>query len=476
MYDPSSFGRAISISSQTSSPASQRHSDAFQQPFASQTLQGQSSLAETAPQGVTSGYGDSSFGTSGAGVTSAFAQAAFPTAQSPQQAQHAAGNLNETGAEPQLAKPESARKLQEAGVQPLPHSAFAAEHKQEPTAFSIPAAQEVTSQTAVVPEESQHVSSFDHQQHEQMPSQQQSSLGTVSQHEQLVPDVQHSANFATHHEPDFTDLNPLSPKLNKEPAQQGEAQRNPFEQATSAQQPAVAAMAVAETFEDDFAEPSATASQPPTAAQPPTPAVPALATTQPHVAQPQHPSTQQVSQPGTASNTDYASSTAPDQTHAVQQQLSGLSLANSQPQQQINASEPVRSGSARSAAGVQQLSTPEQQQPGSARSQTSQQAFPQDLQQQQQQPGSARSQASSAGMASVQQPGVVKSQAREQTFAPQQQQQQPGAVASQGKAASTQAASQADELFVKPTDFDTAVDTRAGNSTAAPSGAQHQLS
>lgn len=445
------------MSSQTSSPASYIQSDTFQQPFAPEGLKGRSSQAESASQGATSAFAESSFtGAEPQGATSAFADSAFATAQQPQHAQHAAGDLNQTDGQGQLQKPESTETLKEAGVQPLPYSAFAAEHKQEPTAFAVPTVEEVLPESAPAPAATQdhHRSSteFSSEFPEPVQSSQQHRPG---QRDQIMPNVQQSANFATHHEPDFTDLNPLSPKVAQEPtsatAYQSTAQRNPFESGTNIQQPSGAAAAA---DEDDFAEPAFTAQR----AMPAVPATQSAVTPQQAPALQQTNPAQQQSQSSTYPAVSHPTG-AQDQADAAQQKLSGLSIADSQPtapQQHAAVSEPVQPSSAR-IAPTQQSFASEQQQPGSARSHASQQSRASEQQQQ-------------LGSGSV---GVVTGQpagpARPQALALEQQQLQQQQMGAAGAAA----ASKADDLFVKPTDFDEAVDTGTGGSKPTVSGVLH---
>ena len=477
------------MASQPPTPAaSYTHSDTFQQPFASDTPQSQGSQAEAAhsapQQDVTSAFADDAFTTSTTAdtprnVMTPFADPALVTAQQPQ---HAAGIKTETGGERKLEKPESARKLQEAGKQPLPHSAFAAEHKQEPTAFAIPEATELEVLPSGVPDVAQQ---------QQQQQQQQRGFNLSTQGKSAVPHVQDHGNF------DFTDLNPLPPKTVQQPtsakSQRDAAPSNPFDDTFPEQQPSGA---TAEQFsDDDLAEPGLSVQQPVTSA------APLSVPTQPLLAQEQTYEPEQQRQPAAVSaSMQPAGEQEPP--FASQQRQSGTPVAETYP-----------------IAAQQQSRVLDQGQPTSAKGQTppvlTEQPYATEQQQsgfqttasEQQQPGSARSQASISNAATGLQPGLAKSQAREQTFAPELQQsglatalgpqtfapeqqqpgsaksqastaggvtgQQPGAARSQAGASGAslnQATGKREDLFVKPTAFDEAVDSGTRGSTTAAKG------
>ena len=349
---------------------------------------------------------------------------------------------NGTSGTRQLEKPESARRLAEAGAQPLPHSAFAAEHKQEPTMFAIPAASQLLSEAALVPPVVQE--------------QQTSFTSAPTQHEAVAQDEQRSSNFATHHEPDFTDLNPLSPKINQQPtsakSQQAVPQSNPFAEASTPQQPNLAPTTA--PLDDDFAEPTMTAQHAEHSRAPPAPP--------------------QASQ---------------GQAYATDQSMSGYPADVTQlpmaAERQTEVPQQVQQGSLGSQAMDQAFTTQQQQQPEYAQSRTTAQTsaaaqqpgltMPQAREQASvntQQLGAGSSQGVPAAVATKQQPGLANSEAREQTLTPQQQQQQPTSarsVASTAGMTTGQTAGKGTDLFTKPTAFDEAVGA-GGPSSAAPAG------
>lgn len=453
------------MASQPPTPvASYTHSDTFQQPFASDTPKSQGSQAEAASQhNVTSAFADDAFATSTTAdipqnVTTPFADPALVTAQQPQ---HAAGIQTETGGERRLEKPESARKLQEAGKQPLPHSAFAAEHKQEPTAFAIPEATELEVLPTGVPDVAQQ--------------QQQRSFNSSSQGETAVPHVPDRGNF------DFTDLNPLPPKTVQQPtsaeSQRDAAPSNPFDDTFAQQQPSGAS---AEQFsDDDFAEPGLSVQHQVTSAAPLSfPTEPLLAQEPAYVPKQQgqpaavSASMQPVGEPTFASQ-QRQSEVPVAETYPIAAQEQTRALDRGQPTSAKGQNPPVsreqpyateQPGSARSQASIGNAATGLQ--PGLAKSQAGGESFAPELQQLgsatalgpqtfapgQQQPGSARSQVSTVGGMTGQQPGAARSQA------------------SASGSAVNQAAGKREDLFVKPTAFDKAVDSGSRGSTNAAKG------
>lgn len=429
------------MASQSSTPlAPHTPSDSFQQPFASETLKDPPSHAEGTPQEAP--------------------VSAFGNVQHLPQIDTAV--TSGTSGTRQLEKPESARKLAEAGAQPLPHSAFAAEHKQEPTMFAFPAASQLLSEAALAPPVVQEP--------------QTSFTPAPTQREAVAQDERRSSNFAPHHEPDFTDLNPLSPKINQQPtlakSQQAVPQSNPFAEASTQQQ--LNLVSATAPLDDDFAEPIVTAQQ----------AEHSTAT----------PAPPQASQ-GQAYATDQSMSGYPAE--VVQLPMAA--------ERQTEVPQQVQQGSLGSQAMDQAFTTQQQQQqPEYAQSRTTAQTsaaaqqpglnMPQAREQASvntQQLGAGSSQGVLAAVATKQQPGLAKFEAREQTLAPQQQQQQPTSAKSQGSTASKavqpqqqptsarsvastagvttgQTAGKGTDLFTKPTAFDETVG--AGPSSFAPAG------
>lgn len=145
-------GAALNRTASISQAASYTHTDAFQQPFNPDVEpEGQSSRTREAPHGLHSAFAETTF------PESAFAKQQQPLPrgraedQGPSQPDSAFSELKQPepafSALKQLAgpaqgqEPEAVRKLREAGQQPLPHSAFTADHKSEPTSFAIPPAE-----------------------------------------------------------------------------------------------------------------------------------------------------------------------------------------------------------------------------------------------------------------------------------------------------------------------------------------------